>query len=144
MPIFENEKIRKIIQDYYQFSDEHIRTMMVMYYDTLNRLILDESMLYIEDNHLPEEAKLLQLLQESKPYRGEIATEAKLIKFVAEIPNKYPDLQELLKLKVAQLDEGLMHDFIDNLDHDTGIKILQIINDDLDEKSAVLSKYLTK
>lgn len=128
---FAQPEIIKILQTEYMWSDDDIRTMSYEYTNTVIDLIIKESLLYIENFNLPEITELNKLLQEAKPTRGELATEIKLLRYVAFLPEKYPKLEELLKEKIRELDESLASDLISSLSEEAGIKIFKIIEQEI-------------
>lgn len=137
---FDNPKIREILKEYYGWSEEEIKAMQLQYSETVSKLVLDESMLYIERNNLPENNELTKLLQEAKPKRGDINTEVKLMEFVANIPAKYPELQEKIKNEIGQIETDLFTEFVNTMDEATQIKVLTTINDDLTRLDQISSE----
>ncbi len=141
---FEQPEIIKILQNEYMWSDDDVRIMSYEYTNTVINLIIKESLLYIESYNLPEINKLNKLLHETKPTRGELETEIKLLRFVAVLPGKYPKLLELLKDKIRQLDESLASDLISGLSQEAGIKIFKIIEREVNTIDAYQQNFLKR
>lgn len=139
---FEQPEIIKILQKEYSWSDADIEAMNYAYTNTIVKLIIEESLLYIEQHKLPEQKELEQILQSSKATRGQLETEINLVRFVTVLPGKYPKLLTLLKDKIQQIDESLAHDMIANLSEEAGRRILEIINNDLDRINIFSEKFL--
>ena len=128
---FNHPEIRAILKEYFSWSEAEMQAMQSQYVEALSKLILDESMLFIEQHALPENDELASMLQQFKVSRGQIGTETKLLQFVGRLPGKYPELEALIKDSISKLDEDLFKDFIDAMDEPTAIKVLTIINSDL-------------
>lgn len=139
---FNQPEIIKILQKEYHWDDAEIHNMNYVYTNAIIKLILDETMLYIERHNLPEQAELVELLHKSKATRGGIETEVALVKYVASIPNKYPKLIALLEQKITEVDESLAEDLISGLSQSAGEEILKIINSDLDKMQNFQERFL--
>lgn len=141
---FEQPEIIKILQNEYMWSDDDIRTMNYEYTNSVINLIIKESLNYIERFNLPELKELNELLQQSKPTRGEVATEVTLLRFVAVLPEKYPKLTSFLKEKIRELDESLATDLTSGLSQEAGIAILKIIQSDLNRIDAYQQMFMSQ
>lgn len=139
---FEQPEIIKILQSEYKWSSDDIKTMQYEYTNSIVSLIIKETISYIEKYNLPDLAGLNALLQQSKPTRGELETEIKLVRFVAALPGKYPKLELYLKKKIRELDDSLATDLTSGLSEEAGLKILKIIEQDLNSIEAYQQMFL--
>ncbi len=139
---FNNFKVRNFFAEYFRWSEEQMLAMMHQYYSTVNRMIIDDCIDYIEKNDLPEKAEFEKLLQDNKAKRSNPDVEAELIQFLVQLPGKYPELEEQEKKKIYDLDESMLKDTMDALDEPAAIKLLQIINQDLDDMKRFSDRYL--
>jgi hypothetical protein len=114
--------------------------MELQYFNFIYRLILDESMLYIEKNNLPDYADLQKIL---KTKQQDFGTQVDQLKFVYSLPGKYPELEARIKSEIEKANIEIMKDFWAAMDAETAVKALKLMNDDMDLIEKFASKYLT-
>lgn len=138
---FQNPELVEIFQKYFHWTTAEVEAMKYQYLDFIFRLILDESMLYIEKNNLPEYTQLQEILKNSKQT---VTDQTSQLKFVYSLPGKYPELSIKVKAEIDAANQELMRDFWAALDEETTIKILEVMNKDMDKMQEVAEKYLDK
>jgi hypothetical protein len=141
---YANDKIRDFIQQYLHLSDATVNSQMQQYYETINRLVLNACIDHIEKNNLPEKQEFEILLQDKKAFRSDPKIETELVQFLAKLPSKYPELQNEIQEQIAKIDESLWKDLLDVLDEPAAIRILELMNEDMDAMHRFGEKYLSK
>ena len=139
---FENEKLMKFFAIRFNWSDDQVQLMMQQYYGTISRLIINESIDYIDVNNLPEKAEFEKLLESKATKRSDPQTEAELAKYVAGIHHTYPELQEKIRTSIAEIDNSLLKDTVAMLSEEDAIEVLKIMNHDLDNIQRFSEQYL--
>jgi hypothetical protein len=138
---FQNDELVQLFREYFHWTSAELESMKYQYLDFIYRLILDESLLYIEKNNLPEYSELQTILQNSKQ---NVSDQTARLKFVYSLPGKYPELGEKIRVEIDKANQELMKDYWAALDEETTIKALQIMNKDMDKMQQVADKYLDK
>jgi hypothetical protein len=141
---FNNDKIRDFLQEYFHWSNEQLAAMMNQYYGTVDRMMINDCIDFLEQKNPPEKAMFEQLLRDKESRRTDPAVEAELLQFLVKLPGIYPELEASIKNRVAELDESLLKDTFASLDEPAAIKVLEMINQDLDNMQNFAEKYLVK
>lgn len=139
--VFLNEKINKYLQDLYHYTDEEVSAMKYMYMDTINRLILDECLLYAEKNNLKEYDEIVKKMRDIGPL---IAKQTELLKLVFALPGKYPELEKHLYNEIGKVDSELMGELTAGMSEKDAIGLLELMKEDVDKMERFTDKYLSR
>ena len=138
---FQNQELVALFQSFFHWTTAEVEAMKYQYLDFIYWLILDESLLYIEKNKLPEYAELEKILENS--HRSPADQTAQL-KFVYSLPGKYPELQTIITERIDKSNQELMRDYWAAFDEETTVKALQIMNADMDKMQKFTDTFLSK
>ena len=138
---FINKEFSKIVQDAFLWTNDQMEAMNYQYFDTILKLIINDTFDYLEKNSLPEMDKVKEL-QKKYAQTKDIAVQSELLHFLFSVSDKYIEFQNQLTKKINELNIDLCKDFIDGLDYESGLKVLAIMDKELTDINNFEKKFL--
>jgi len=138
---FINKELAKLMQDSFLWTDKQMYGMNLLYYDTILKLIINDTFDYLEKNSLPENKEVAELQKKYNKIK-DIGIISQQMKLLFSISNKYLELQNQLTNKINKLNADLCHDFVEAMDYETGLKVIEIMNKELSNIKKFEENYL--
>lgn len=136
----QHPKFIQLMKDKYGYSDAEIAKLFQDYSSTVTRLMLLETIGFIEEHKSENYFKIQKLLESKKGYRGQIETEIEIMEAIFNLINEDTAVREHVLSKIEELDTNLTHDLIEDLNEEEQLQLLNIIKDDLEMMERVQKK----
>lgn len=138
---FLDQNLTELMKESFAWDDDQIRGMNYLYFDSIFRLIINDTVEFLEVNEPEELTKLKILINETKS-NNDPELQVNLLKFLFGLSDKYIKLQEHLKGRLNKLNGELIEDFINEMDYESGLKLLDIMDKEMTNINKFEKKFL--
>jgi len=138
---FLDQNLTELMKESFAWNDDQIRGMNYLYFDSIFKLIINDSVEFLEVNAPDDLTKLKALIKESAVDKDP-ELQVNLLKFVFGLSDKYIKLQEHLKGRLNALNGELIEDFVNEMDYESGMKLLEIMDKEMTDLNKFEKKFL--
>jgi len=138
---FLDKNLTEIMKDAFAWSDDQIQGMNYLYFDTIFKLIINDTLEYLESNS-PEDIQKVRALTKAYSISKNPEDQIKLLQFIFGLSDKHLKLQKHLISRLNQINSDLMEDFIDAMDYKSGLRLLDIMDRELNDITKFEEKFM--
>jgi hypothetical protein len=138
---FLDQNLTALMKEAFAWDDDQIQGMNYLYFDTVFKLIINDTIEFLEGNS-PEDLEKVKRLTKAFAIGENPEDQIKLLQFIFGLSDKHLDLQKQLISRLNKLNADLINDFIEAMDYETGLKLLDIMNKELNNISKFEEKFL--
>lgn len=138
---FLDQNLTELMKESFAWSDDQITGMNYLYFDSIFKLIINDSVEFLEVN-APDELIKLKALIKAASIDKDPELQINLLKFIFGLSDRYIKLQEHLKGRLNQLNGELIEDFINEMDYESGLKLLDIMDKEMTDMNKFENKFL--
>jgi hypothetical protein len=129
------------MKEAFAWDDDQIQGMNYLYFDTVFKLIINDTIEFLEGNS-PEDLQKVRTLTQVFTIGGNPEDQVKLLQFIFGLSDKHLKLQKHLVSRLNILNSDLIKDFVDAMDYESGLKLLEIMGKELNNISKFEAKFL--
>ena len=138
---FLDQNLTAIMKEAFSWDDSQIYGMNYQYFNTIFRLIINDTIEFLEENS-PDDLKKIQTLTQVNNISKDPEDQIKLLQFIFGLSDKHIELQKHLLKRINAINADLIVDFIEALDYESGLKLLDVMNLELNNISKFENKFL--
>ena len=138
---FLDQNLTELMKESFAWNDDQIRGMNYIYFDSIYKLIINDTVEFLEVN-APEDLAQLKILIIASKDSNNPELQINLLKFLFSLSDKHIKLQEHLKGRLNQLNGELIEDFVNEMDYDSGLKLLDIMDKEMTNLNKFEKKFL--
>jgi hypothetical protein len=138
--IFLNQEINKIIANYYNWDERQLNALSYLYNKYVTDTIIGETVIYLEQNNLPELQELNKLIEANNKNHHRLNSQLKITDFIFKLTKKFPEVEQNIIKEVQKLNQDLISAMAANIDQETGQKIVAEMDKDLSKMDRYVKK----
>jgi len=139
--IFFNPKINTYLQKEFNLTDQQMQAMAIQYSETVNKMIINEALLFAEKNKVKEYQEIKDLINKKELI---LTKNIDIFEKIVSLVNIYPKLTQKIKKEILKINDEVYASIISSLTEEQGIEILKMVNEDIEYADRYTKKYLTK
>jgi len=139
--IFFNPKINTYLQKEFNLTDQQMQAMAIQYSETVNKMIINEALLFAEKNKVKEYQEIKDLIKKKELI---LTKNIDIFEKIVSLVNIYPKLTQKIKKEILKINDEVYASIISSLTEEQGIEILKMIDEEIDYVDRYTKRYLTK
>lgn len=139
--IFFNPKINTYLQKEFNLTDQQMQAMAIQYSETVNKMIINEALLFAEKNKVKEYQEIKDLINKKELI---LTKNIDIFEKIVSLVNIYPKLTQKIQKEILKINDEVYASIISSLTEEQGIEILKMIDEEIDYVDRYTKRYLTK
>jgi len=139
--IFFNPKINTYLQKEFNLTDQQMQAMAIQYSETVNKMIINEALIFAEKNNIKEYQEIKDLIKKKELI---LTKNIDIFEKIVSLVNIYPKLTQKIKKEILKINDEVYASIISSLTEEQGIEILKMIDEEIDYVDRYTKRYLTK
>ncbi len=139
--IFFNPKINTYLQKEFNLTDQQMQAMAIQYSETVNKMIINEALLFAEKNEVKEYQEIKYLIRKKELI---LTKNIDIFEKIVSLVNIYPKLTQKIQKEILKINDEVYASIISSLTEEQGIEILKMIDEEIDYVDRYTKRYLTK
>lgn len=139
--IFFNPKINTYLQKEFNLTDQQMQAMAIQYSETVNKMIINEALLFAEKNEVKEYQEIKDLIRKKELI---LTKNIDIFEKIVSLVNIYPKLAQKIKKEILKINDEAYASIVSSLTEEQGIEILKMIDEEIDYVDRYTKRYLTK
>ena len=139
--IFFNPKINTYLQKEFNLTDQQMQAMAIQYSETVNKMIINEALLFAEKNKVKEYQEIKDLIKKKELI---LTKNIDIFEKIVSLVNIYPKLTQKIQKEILKINDEVYASIISSLTEEQGIEILKMIDEEIDYVDRYTKRYLTK
>ena len=139
--IFFNPKINTYLQKEFNLTDQQMQAMAIQYSETVNKMIINEALIFAEKNNIKEYQEIKDLIKKKELI---LTKNIDIFEKIVSLVNIYPKLTQKIQKEILKINDEVYASIISSLTEEQGIEILKMIDEEIDYVDRYTKRYLTK
>jgi hypothetical protein len=138
---FLDKNLTSIMKEAFSWDDDQIQGMNYLYFDTIFKLIINDTIEFLEGN-APEDLKKVRAQTQVYTISKNPEDQIKLLQFIFGLSDKHLKLQKHLMTRLNKINADLIEDFVEAMDYESGLKLIEIMDKELNDVRKFEEKFL--
>jgi len=127
-----DKRFQPILTNDLGIPSDKIFEMQYAYMDTMQKLQINEGLVYIDEKNLMTEGEYIdQLTDTSLPKEEQLQNLEKLYTYSFELAQNHPELAERIQAKVTELHRGILDNILERLSEEAIQAVMQMFIEDI-------------
>ena len=129
------------MQKEFNLTDQQMQAMAIQYSETVNKMIINEALLFAEKNEVKEYQEIKYLIRKKELI---LTKNIDIFEKIVSLVNIYPKLTQKIQKEILKINDEVYASIISSLTEEQGIEILKMIDEEIDYVDRYTKRYLTK